>query len=133
MGREGIGFPSKLIYYMAKMVRKLDDLEIYLESLRLTKEIFDLCKKPKLFKEYALCDQLKRASISVCANIAEGYGRRTKADFSHFLSIALGSCNEQIALLDIAKLVIPELNIDDLKQDHNILGKRIYMFRKHML
>ena len=117
---------------MAVKIFKLEDIEVYRESLVLAKEIFELCKNPVLKKEFSLCDQLKRACISVCANIAEGYGRKTRKDFAHFLSVALGSANELIALLDIVKINFSNLETDMLSSKYNILGKRIYAFRKRL-
>ncbi len=102
------------------------------DSLYLTKQVFDLCKVSALIKEFTLCDQLKRAVVSVPANIAEGYGRNTKKDFAQFLSIALGSCNEMIALLDIVKLNFDINDIDKIKKEYQILSKKIYSFRRYL-
>jgi len=114
-------------------ITKLDDIQIYKESLRLTQSIFDLCKNPVLRKEFSLCNQIKRASISICANIAEGFGRNSKRDFAQFLSVALGSCNETIALLDVIQLNFPRIKTELIKDDYQILSKRIFSFRKHLL
>jgi four helix bundle protein len=56
------------------------------------------------FERFGLSDQIRRASKSIPTNIAEGYGRRKSAkDFKHFLSISLGSANEMIVHLEIAR------------------------------
>lgn len=111
-------------------ITKLEDLEVYQESLKLTTVVFKLCKNNSIKREFSLCNQLKRASISVSANIAEGYGRRTKADFAHFLSVALGSANETIALIDIIQLNFKGIKVAPIRQRYKVLSKRIYTFRR---
>ena len=110
----------------------LKDIKVYQESLQSVKDIIQLCNNPSLKKEYWLCDQIKRASISVCINIAEGYGRKTNKDFGQFLSISLGSCNEVLALIDVIKLIYPEIDTDILTQRYRLLSKRIYSFRRNL-
>ena len=53
-------------------------------------------------ERFALCDQIRRAVVSVPSNIAEGYGRDTHKDFAHFLSQAKGSLYELDTQLDLA-------------------------------
>ncbi|KKQ94538.1 hypothetical protein A2865_02945 [Candidatus Woesebacteria bacterium RIFCSPHIGHO2_01_FULL_39_17] len=112
--------------------KSIEDIEVYKEALLLTREVFLLCRNYNLKHEYSLCDQIKRASISVCANISEGYGRRTKADFGQFLSISLGSCNEVLALLDIIEINFPKVETNPLKERYKILCKRLFTFRRNL-
>lgn len=60
---------------------------------------------------YALTSQLKRASVSIPSNIAEGFGRQMDKSFNHFLNIARGSLNEIETQLIIAKEL--EFILDD--------------------
>lgn len=53
-------------------------------------------------ERYGLVNQLKRCSVSIPSNIAEGAGRNTDAQFRHFLEIAMGSCNEAITQLELS-------------------------------
>ena len=53
-------------------------------------------------ERYALCDQMRRASISITSNIAEGYGRGTDNDLAHFLFMAKGSSNELAAQIELS-------------------------------
>ena len=55
------------------------------------------------FESKGLCDQLRRAVVSIPSNIAEGAGRSSTLEFSHFLDIAKGSCNEIDTQILIAK------------------------------
>ncbi len=80
-------------------------------------------------ERYALTDQIRRASKSVPTNIAEGYGRRKSAkDFKHFLSIALGSANEMIVHLEIAReLEYAKAEVcNSLIEEHTIICKMLY-------
>ncbi|MEA5625225.1 four helix bundle protein [Nostoc sp. UHCC 0251] len=54
---------------------------------------------------YGLTSQIRRSSVSVASNIAEGYGRRSKSEYIQFLHIALGSLRELDTQLIIAKEV----------------------------
>ncbi|WP_414553529.1 four helix bundle protein [Anabaena sp. CCY 0017] len=54
---------------------------------------------------YGLTSQIRRSSVSVASNIAEGYGRRSKSEYVQFLHIALGSLRELDTQLIIAKEV----------------------------
>src|SRR3989344_6924784 len=108
-------------------ITKLADIEIYRQALLLARDIYALCRNKALQREYSLIDQLKRATISVAANIAEGYGRNTKKDFSQFLSIALGSVNELIAFLDFISLEF-KIDTSELKEKYLVLSRRIHSF-----
>ena len=115
---------------MTKITR-LADLEIYQESLKLTAIIYTFTKHVLLAKEFSLIDQMKRASLSIPANISEGYGRNTKKDFAQFLSIALGSLNELVTYLDFIELHF-NLPTTTFKEQYITLSKRIYSFRTYL-
>jgi len=79
------------------------NLEAYKEAKTLVKQVYALLKKFPREEQYALCDQLRRAIISVPSNIAEGLGRVSTKEQIHFLEIAYGSLREVDCQLDIAK------------------------------
>ena len=54
-------------------------------------------------ERFALVDQMRRSAISVISNIAEGYGRGTDKDLTHFLYMARGSANELSAQIELSK------------------------------
>jgi four helix bundle protein len=77
-------------------------LDVYKVSKELVQQVYVLLKEYPSEEKYALCDQIRRAVISVPANIAEGMGRTSKKEQKHFLEIAYGSLMEVQCLLDIS-------------------------------
>lgn len=75
-------------------VKNYRDLVVWQLGVRLAKEIYALTTKFPRHEIYGLADQLRRASVSVPSNIAEGQARRSVADFRRYLFIALGSLAE---------------------------------------
>ncbi len=86
-----------------QQIKCFEDLIVWQKALNVSKRIFVLAGKGPLSREYSLKDQMRRSSLSVISNIAEGFGRFSKPDFRHFLSIANGSVNELRAQLHLTK------------------------------
>lgn len=78
------------------------NLNVYIKSKELVKQIYELLKKFPREEQFALCDQLRRAVISIPSNIAEGSGRNSQKDQAHFYTIAYGSLMETLSQLDVA-------------------------------
>ena len=77
-------------------------LDAYKESKALVMLVYALIKTFPKEEQYALCDQLRRAVISIPSNIAEGSGRTSAKDQAHFLEMAFGSLMEVNCQIDIA-------------------------------
>lgn len=77
-------------------------LNVYVNAKELVKQVYKLLKKFPREEQYALCDQLRRAVISVPSNIAEGSGRQSAKDQMHFYTMAYGSLMETLAQMDVA-------------------------------
>jgi four helix bundle protein len=84
-------------------IEKFEDLQVWQKALKVSKKVFILSAGGPLSREYSLKDQLRRSSLSVVSNIAEGFGRYGKKDFKHYLAIANGSANEVRAQLHLVK------------------------------
>ena len=84
-------------------IKSYKDLLIWEKGITIVKLVYELVKAFPQEEIYALSSQLKRASVSIPSNIAEGYGRNTDRSFSHFLDIARGSLFEIETQLVIAK------------------------------
>lgn len=78
------------------------NLKVYIQAKELVKQVYELLKKFPREEQFALCDQLRRAVISIPSNIAEGSGRNSQKDQAHFYSIAYGSLMEIFSQLDVA-------------------------------
>lgn len=81
------------------------NLKIYQKALDLGKQVYKLTATLPREEQYGLSSQLKRASISVFSNIAEGASRDTKKDLSRFLTISIGSLTEVQAQLEFATML----------------------------
>ena len=77
------------------------DFPVYVESKKLYKEIAILTKSFSR-ENWELGDQIRRRSLSVCLNIAEGSAKKSDKDFARYLQNSLGSINEVVAGLDIS-------------------------------
>ena len=102
------------------------DLGVYQAGYRLALRVHELTQSFPPEEKYELGQQLRRAAVSVPANIAEGYGRKNScAEFKHFLRNALGSTNEVVVLLSITRDLSYHDDIE-LIEAYDILGKQIY-------
>jgi len=75
-------------------IERFEDLIVWQKAMELSKLIYQITSRGAFSKDWGLRDQIRRASVSIPSNIAEGYGRYTKKDFRHFLAVANGSANE---------------------------------------
>jgi four helix bundle protein len=84
------------------MEANYQNLDVYKVSKELIHFVYKLLRKYPSEEKYALCDQIRRAAISVPANIAEGMGRTSIKEQKHFLEISYGSLMEVQCHLDIS-------------------------------
>ena len=75
----------------------------YEKAKEIVKHTYKLLKKFPTEERYAMCDQLRRASISITSNIAEGINRFSVKDKSHFIEMAFGSLMEVSSQFEIAE------------------------------
>jgi four helix bundle protein len=110
------------------MIKSFRDLEVYKESYELAVIVNKEVLKLPDFERFDLVSQLRRASKSIPANIAEGYAKRVSSkEFLKHLTIALGSANEMEVHLELTK----DLNYwgeafsDELIDRYQVLGKKL--------
>ncbi len=81
------------------LIERFEDIQGWQEARKLTKMIYDLTIKVEFGKDFGLRDQIRRASVSVMANIAEGFDCDSDIEFARFLGIARRSAVEVQSLL----------------------------------
>jgi len=86
---------------MAK-IEKFEDVESWKSAREVTKMIYSATSDESFSKDFSLCNQIRRASVSILSNIAEGFERSGNKEFLQFLAIAKGSCGEVRAQLYVA-------------------------------
>ena len=70
-------------------MNKFDDLLIWKKAMDLVEKVYRLTSKLPVDERFGLISQIKRCSVSIPSNIAEGAGRNSKKEFIHFLSIQM--------------------------------------------
>jgi four helix bundle protein len=83
-------------------IKKFEDLESWKKARKLTNRVYEATAAGSFTRDFGLKDQIRRASISILSNIAEGFERGGDNEFLQFLAIAKGSCGEVRAQLYIA-------------------------------
>ena len=97
------------------------ELKVWQKSMELSFSIYKITENFPAYELYGLLSQMRRAAVSVASNIAEGAGRESDAEFSHFLDIARGSSFE----LETQLIIANKLNYTDHQEETDILKKEI--------
>ena len=116
-------------------INSFEDLEIWKKAQELGAMIYILCtSNEKIAKDFSFKDQIKRASLSISNNIAEGFEYSNNNDFYRFLRIAKGSCGEvRNCLLFSLRIEYTLLHeVDILIEFSRNLGKQIGSLMKYL-
>ena len=114
------------------MAFRFEGLEIFHAAIDFSARVHETVKKFPSEERFDLTSQARRAANSIALNIAEGSGRGTKKDFSHFLDMALGSTFETVACFFVARKqsYVSEHDLDEMKRNGESLSKRINAFKR---
>lgn len=111
------------------MITSFLDLEVYKESFQLSLEIEEMLKIYPASEKFLLSDQMRRASRSIPAQLAEGYARRESIkDFQRYIRDCIGESNEMINHLLLSKhkgYIKKSGYVDELIERYNKLGKKL--------
>ncbi len=83
-------------------IKSFEDIQAWQKARELNKEIYKISNNGSFSKDFGLRDQIRRASVSIISNIAEGFERNGSKEFKQFLSIAKGAAGEVRAQLYVA-------------------------------
>ena len=112
---------------MTGIVYSFEKLKVWQEAKKLVVDVYHLLDSFPRFEKYALCDQIRRAIVSVPSNIAEGSGRKSLKEQIHFLEIAYGSLMETYnqLLIAIELTYITEESVETIKPSIDAVAKMI--------
>ena len=110
-------------------------LRVYQQSKKLVLVIYDLLKYFPKEENYALCDQLRRAVISIPSNIAEGISRTSRKEQIHFLEISFGSLNEVMCQIEIANElgIISQENLSLVEDYYKLIAQMLSGLRRSII
>jgi len=113
---------------------KFLDWPVYKDSRNLFSFVISLIKKLPQQYRFELGNQILRSSFSVSLNIAEGSGKSTKKDFSHFLDISLGSLYETIVAADMLRdnKLITETEFQTVLEKADKISRQLGGFKKSL-
>ena len=103
-------------------ITRFEDIEAWQIARELNRLVYKAVSKEKFFKDYGLRDQVCRASVSIMANIAEGFDAGSKAEFARFLAYSQRSCSELQSDIYVAldQKYITEKEFDEI---YSLAGK----------
>ncbi len=110
-------------------------LEVWTRSIDLVSELYLATKDFPKNELYGIVSQIRRAGVSIPANIAEGSARTGKKEFLHFLSISSGSSSELATLLLISKKVhyLDENQYNSLSMQLNSISRMLTGLKKSIM
>ena len=125
---------------VGERISRFEDLIAWQKARELTKNIYKITKQEDFHKDFGLRDQIRRASVSIMSNLAEGFERGGRSEFHQFLVIAKGSCAELRSQLYVVldNDYIDEItfqNIDSLAKEVSRLvgGLRAAVYRQKVI
>ncbi len=102
--------------------KRFEEIQAWQKARLATKKVYQVSKGGEFARDFGLCNQIRRASVSVMANIAEGNGRRTNKDFASFLVQAHASTSEVQSHLYVA-LDLEYLNQEDFNEIYGLFDE----------
>ena len=110
---------------MSEVLKSHKDLEVYKESMNLVEDIYRITKDFPAEEKFGLISQMRRASISIVSNIAEGAARKNTKEYIQFLYISLGSLSEIETQLEVSKRLEYYESNDEMNKRINYINSML--------
>lgn len=116
------------------MSQNYENLKVWQESIELAEKVYTITKNFPKSELFGITSQIRRSVVSISSNIAEGSGRRSKKEFTHFIDIANGSLSEteNWLILAIRFNYIEQKDYDFLRDKIKNLGNLLGGLRKYL-
>ena len=115
-------------------IGRFEDLDVWENAKAIVIKVYKVSGIGDFARDFGLRDQMRRASVSIMSNIAEGFERQSDKEFSRFLYIAKGSAGELRSQLYIAQ-ELGYLSLEDrqsLQQDLEVISKQLSGLIRHL-
>jgi four helix bundle protein len=115
-------------------IERFEDIEAWRLAREATRKIYLLTAEGDFYRDFALKDQVRRSSVSIMGNIAEGFEREGNREFVNFLGIAKASCAETKSHLYVAldQKYVTETQFRDAYDCLDETGRRIGGFMSYL-
>ena len=116
-------------------MRDFTKYEVWKEAIKIAVDIYKLTKEIPSEEKYGLISQIRRATVSISSNIAEGCSRSSEKEFSRFIEISLGSLFEVKSqlLLSVELEFISSKEVEPTLANLDTLGKRLNALRSKLI
>ena len=116
------------------MYKRFEDLPVYQTAAELTECIYSLIAGSAIQQDFSFKDQLRKATLSITNNIAEGFERDSNNEFRYFLRVAKGSAGEVRSMLLIAHRLeyISDQQLSQFNSNLEDIGRQIGGFLRYL-
>ena len=111
-----------------------EDLEVYKRAVKFTAKVYDLLNKSPLKEDFAMVDQIRRATISISNNVCEGFERETDKELIRFLYFSKGSAGEVRNLFNLMEEIgyFEAVELDDYRKEVINISKQLANYIKYV-
>jgi len=115
-------------------IKRFEDILAWQKAREASRKVYEFTSDGRFAKDFGLRDQIRRSAVSIMANIAEGFGRRSDKEFASFLNISHGSVAETQSHLYVALDLqyISESSFSDLYRSFDEVSRMIMGLTNHL-